>query len=181
MRLGVLIGLLLATSCDETPRGEQPQPMPPRETAKAAPTGAAPLPPAPPEEDPLAWERDVVLPVDPKHLKLELTPGWLDGYWVGNKGACLGSDSGIHFGADGTYSEFESGGGYQIRGDRIWTAVTEVYNGPPDAIGTRESARVRIVGPNELATDWGGGQKGPLYRCPPGGLRPEHISANSGD
>jgi hypothetical protein len=109
----------------------------------------------------------IVLPVDPRHRRLELSQGWLAGYWVSGKAACYGSDSGISFQADGTYSEHEEGGRYVIEGNRIRLIVTEVYNAPRSEIGTGGSFTARPIGPNEMETVWSDGAAGPLYRCPP--------------
>ena len=109
----------------------------------------------------------IVLPVDSRHQRLELTPQWLEGYWVSGKAACYGSDSGIRFNSDGSYSEHDVGGRYDINGHRIRLRITEVYNAPPSEIGAGETFTVRLVGPNELATTWSDGGSGPWYRCPP--------------
>jgi hypothetical protein len=122
------------------------------------------------EESDRAFDEEqakIVLPVDPRHQRLELTPQWLEGYWVSGKAACYGSDSGIRFNSDRTYSEHDVGGQYDINGQRIRLRITEVYNAPPSEIGTGESFTVRLVGPNELDTTWSDGGSGPLYRCPP--------------
>jgi hypothetical protein len=112
-------------------------------------------------------EAQIVLPVDPRHQHLELTPHWLEGYWVSGKAACYGSDSGIRFNSDGTYSEQEGSGEYEIEAARIRFRITEVYNAPSSEIGTGSALTVRIVGPNEILTTWSDGGSGPLYRCPP--------------
>lgn len=117
------------------------------------------------------WEKKIVLPVDPKHRKLELTPAWLEGYWVAQKSACYGSDSGIHFGADGKYAEHEAGGTYAIEGDRVTLTVTEIYAGPESEKGKKESLTVALVGPNEMDSRWPDGSLWRLYRCPPGGMK----------
>ena len=171
MRRSVVAGLLMITACEEAPREAQTP-------APARPDIARPTPSAK-QEDPLAWERDVVLPVDPRHRKLALTRSWLAGYWVGNKGACFGSDSGIALEADGSYSNHETEGRYAIAGDVIRLTVTSAHNAPPEEIGTSQQFRARLIGPNEMGTDWGGGETETLYRCPASGMDPAQLSRSS--
>lgn len=115
------------------------------------------------------WQRDIVLPVDPKHRRLELTPQWLEGYWVVYKSACYGSDSGIHFSADGTYADHETDGRYAIDREHVRMTVVSVHNAPDDSeVGTSERIKVVPIGPNEILTGWRDERDQPLrlYRCP---------------
>ena len=164
MRFKLLIAMLMLAGCDMM-GGNDAQPSPANETEGPAPT-AAQL-----EKAQKEWEAKIVLPVDPKHRTVALTPAWLEGYWVGNKAACYGSDSGIHFTADGRYSEHEAGGTLRIEGDKVRITVTEVYAAPDSEIGKSEDFRVRLIGPNEIETVWSDGGRGRLFRCPPGGMK----------
>lgn len=114
----------------------------------------------------------VVLPVDPRHRKLSRTRQWLAGYWVDQKLACLGSDSGIVFEADGAYSDHGDGGRYRLADRRIAMVTTEVYDsGSPDTkVGDRTVSGLRLIGANEIElSDWQNEKGEPvrLYRCPP--------------
>ncbi len=113
----------------------------------------------------------VVLPVERRHRKPALTREWLAGYWVDQKFACSGSDSGLWLEADGRWQDYEESGTWSIAGSAVTTKVTEIYNVPNAPLGETESFRVRLVGPNEIDTLW---QEGAglvrLYRCPEGGM-----------
>lgn len=125
------------------------------------------------------WDREweevhesIVLPIDPRHRKLERTPGWLAGYWVYYKQACGGSDSGISFNADLTYSDHGTAGSYTLPKDSIRMVTTEIYDwgSPEDRIGGVDISELQLIGPNEVElSDWRDEQARPLklHRCPP--------------
>ncbi len=166
--LVVLFGIAVLIGCDQPPvRKEQAKSL----TAGGTGNQISAQQPQLTEEE---WHRQfeeeeakIVLPVDPRHKRLELTPKWLEGYWVSGKAACYGSDSGNRFNADSTYSVQDARGRYSISGPRVQLRVTENYNAPSSELGTSESFTVRLIGPNEIQTRWRDGGSGPLFRCPP--------------
>jgi hypothetical protein len=121
------------------------------------------------------WKEEgekIVLPVDPRHTKLELTPVWLEGYWVEHKPACYGSDSGIRFGADGRWQDHLLEGRYTVEGATVALKAERTHDGDPPPGGADETFTARLAGPNEIDTSWSNGATARLYRCPPGGLKP---------
>lgn len=183
-RFALSLLILAAISCspgkreaeEAQPRASRPlEPPAKREAAERGPTAArVSKPPTGPVSK--VWSEGAEgyfhLPIDPRHPALKLTPQWLDAYWVDDAMACRGSDSGIVFRADGTYSDHGEGGRYRLSANRITMVTTEIYDtGSPDMnIGAREVSDLRLIGPNEIEpAGWRDEKQRQvrLYRCPP--------------
>lgn len=162
----VMLWLALLLGCDTGP-----QPAPERKPEQAPGAEAKPAKSqAEWDREWEAWQQSIVLPVEPRHRRLALTPEWLAGYWASGKAACLGSDSGIWLERDGHYRNHEESGLWSIANGQARFRVTEIYNAPDEPVGEVSRARLRLVGPNEI--DWiESGEVSRLYRCPEGGLK----------
>ena len=85
---------------------------------------------------------------------------WLVGGWAPRESAC-GSESGIRFETDGTYSELESEGVWSLAGHRLTIQSTD-----SDNFGQSDIVEVTALGALEMDLQWPDGTRAKLHRCP---------------
>ena len=91
-----------------------------------------------------------------------LVPGdqSLVGAWGAGPAECA-SDSAIRFETDGTYSDAESEGLWELTGSRL------VVNGTSgDDFGRSQVVHVGVRSPGEIIFEWPDGARLTLHRCP---------------
>ena len=95
-------------------------------------------------------------------LSAVLVPGeqWLVGAWAPGPAACA-RDSGIRFETDGTYSDLEGEGTWELAGGRLLVSGTS-----GDDFGRSQVVRLGARSPAEMVLEWPDGTRVTFHRCP---------------
>jgi hypothetical protein len=84
---------------------------------------------------------------------------WLVGGWAHGKSSC-GSDDGIRFETDGTYSELDGEGIWSLAGSRLTVRSTS-----GDDFGRSDVVHVTVRSTIEMELEWPDGTRLKFHRC----------------
>ena len=84
---------------------------------------------------------------------------WLVGAWGAGQTECA-SDSGIRFETDGTYSDLEGEGVWELAGSRLVVSGTS-----GDDFGRSDVVQVGVRSQAEMIVEWPDGRRRRYYRC----------------
>ena len=85
---------------------------------------------------------------------------WLVGAWAAGAAACA-KDDGIRFETDGTYSDPQGEGLWELDGSRLVVSGTS-----GDDFGRTQVTQLRVRNSVEMELEWPDGTRANFYRCP---------------
>ncbi len=85
---------------------------------------------------------------------------WLVGAWASGAAECA-RDSGIRFEMDGTYSDLEGEGTWELTGTRLVVSGTS-----GDDFGRLQTVQLGVRSPAEMVLEWPDGTRTTFHRCP---------------
>jgi hypothetical protein len=85
---------------------------------------------------------------------------WLVGAWGAGPAECA-RDSGIRFETDGTYSDLEGEGSWELAGSRLIVSATS-----GDDFGRSQVVQLGVRNAVEMVLEWPDGTRRTFHRCP---------------
>lgn len=140
--------------------------------AIALPIGACSTPEPPADRDGYSQTESLLSPE--QRRTAQLSARWLVGHWD-HRSDCPPGSGGTSLWEDGIYTMSGGSGRWSLAGN----VVTVTEERPPDAylfqarLGDEGQWKVKIVGPDTISVQWGGGPVSFFYRCDPSSEAPK--------